>query len=71
MLLENYMRDMDKMKEVTRTIVESGDKYDKTLPHNVISLSNEGTDYFSSYSHFGIHHEMLNVSCYTSTNFLQ
>lgn len=62
MLIDNYMRDMAKMKEVTKTIVETGDKYDKKLPHNVVSLSNEGTDYFSSYSHFGIHHDMLNVS---------
>lgn len=65
MLLESYMRDVAKMKEVTRTIVESGDKYEQNLPHNVSSLSSEVTDYFSSYSHFGIHQEMLNVSnCY-------
>lgn len=62
MLLENYTRDMAKMKEVTRKIVESGSTYDKKLPQNVLSLNSEGSEYFSSYSHFGIHHEMLNVS---------
>lgn len=62
MLLENYMRDMTKMKEVTQTLVETGDTYDKKIPHNVNSLGGERIEYFSAYSHFGIHHDMLNVS---------
>lgn len=43
------------MREVTRTIVEKTDKL------NPIMVRPDG-DYFSSYSHFGIHHEMLNVN---------
>lgn len=53
-MLEKALQDINKMKEVTRTIVE---KTDKTTP---VYIKSDG-DYFSSYSHFGIHHEMLNV----------
>lgn len=62
MLLETAMKDMQKMREVTRTIVESGDTAMKKVPHNVTTLP-VGCDgeYFNSYSHFGIHHDMLNV----------
>lgn len=51
------------MKEVTRTILESGDTLPRSLsPTNVGSLSINGdSGYFNSYSHFAIHHEMLNV----------
>lgn len=54
------------MKEVTRTIVESGDTLSTSLsPTNVGSLSiNCDSSYFNSYSHFAIHHEMLNVGCF-------
>lgn len=64
MMLENYMKDMERMKEVTRSIVESGDALSKKLPHNVISATSDSSDYFNSYSHFGIHHDMLNVSIF-------
>ncbi|KAJ8927689.1 hypothetical protein NQ314_019820 [Rhamnusium bicolor] len=60
MLLENYLKDMEKMKEVTRTIVESGDIVVKKIPYNINSSGCDSSDYFNSYSHFGIHHDMLN-----------
>lgn len=62
MLLENYLKDMEKMKEVTRTIVDSGDSSTKKIQINLNSTGCDSSDYFHSYSHFGIHHEMLNVS---------
>ncbi|CAG9856269.1 unnamed protein product [Phyllotreta striolata] len=67
MLLENYLRDMEKMRKVTRTIVESGDSIDKKLTHNVVSSGCDSNDYFNSYSHFGIHHEMLNDTVRTDS----
>nr|XP_023021501.1 protein arginine N-methyltransferase 1 isoform X1 [Leptinotarsa decemlineata] len=60
MLLENYSKDMEKMKEVTRVIVESGDVMNRRIPHNVASAGCDSSDYFNSYSHFAIHHDMLN-----------
>ncbi|RZC40309.1 protein arginine N-methyltransferase 1 [Asbolus verrucosus] len=62
-LLENAIKDISKMKEVTRTLVEVGDVAVKnTLPSNVGHLPlGCDSDYFNSYSHFGIHHDMLNV----------
>lgn len=62
MLLENYLKDMEKMKEVTRTIVDSGDNATKKIQSNFNLTGCDSSDYFNSYSHFGIHHEMLNVS---------
>lgn len=53
---------MEKMREVTRTIVESGESTNRKMAHNVVSSGCESNDYFNSYSHFGIHHDMLNVS---------
>ncbi|XP_018561296.1 protein arginine N-methyltransferase 1 [Anoplophora glabripennis] len=60
MLLENYLKDMEKMKEVTRTIVDSGDNGTRKIQSNFNSTGCDSSDYFNSYSHFGIHHEMLN-----------
>jgi protein arginine N-methyltransferase 3 len=61
MLLENAIKDMSKMKEVTRTLMEVGDSAIKnsltTVGHLPIGCD---SDYFNSYSHFAIHHEMLN-----------
>lgn len=54
-MLEKALQDINKMREVTRTIVEKPDKVTS------VYIRPDG-DYFSSYSHFGIHHEMLNVS---------
>ncbi|CAG9763663.1 unnamed protein product [Ceutorhynchus assimilis] len=62
MLIESYQKDMEKMKQVTRSIIESGDA--KTNASSVMidtTAVRESSDYFNSYSHFGIHHEMLNV----------
>lgn len=63
MCLQNALKDISKMKEVTRTIVESGDSFSKNLsPTSVGALPiNCDSSYFNSYSHFAIHHEMLNV----------
>ncbi|XP_018324278.1 protein arginine N-methyltransferase 1 isoform X2 [Agrilus planipennis] len=60
MLLKNAMQDMAKMREVTKTIVEGGDCEKNFIPVDVASvpLSCDNT-YFSSYSHYGIHYEML------------
>lgn len=54
-LLQNAFRDIEKMKEVTRTIVEVVDNSTKPAFEN----NSSDSDYFNSYSHFGIHHEML------------
>lgn len=47
------------MKLVTKTIIEGSD--DNVPMPTTCSLKGD-SDYFHSYSHFGIHHEMLNVS---------
>ncbi|KAJ8942264.1 hypothetical protein NQ318_008008 [Aromia moschata] len=60
MLLENYVKDMEKMKEVTRNIVEAGDLGLKKVAHNINLAGCDSSDYFNSYAHFGIHHDMLN-----------
>ena len=62
MLIESYQKDIEKMKQVTRAIVDSGDSALSDCPVNVDSSMITSADYFSSYAHFGIHHEMLNVS---------
>lgn len=61
MLIESYQKDMEKMKEVTRTIVDSGDSVGKEVSHMINSSITDSVDYFNSYSHFSIHHDMLNV----------
>ncbi|KAK9872088.1 hypothetical protein WA026_016133 [Henosepilachna vigintioctopunctata] len=55
-LLEKAQKDITKMKEVTRTII---DVSDDVKIQTTCSLRGD-SDYFQSYSHFGIHHEMLN-----------
>lgn len=62
MLIESYQKDMEKMKQVTRTIVGAGDSQDKVAAVKIDATVGDSADYFNSYSHFGIHHEMLNVS---------
>ncbi|KAF5302348.1 hypothetical protein FQA39_LY10387 [Lamprigera yunnana] len=57
--LKNAMQDMAKMREVTKTIVESGDSKN-LVPTNVASVPvHYDNEYFNSYSHYGIHYEML------------
>lgn len=68
-LLQNALKDIGKMREVARTIVESGDstKNVGSMEVGSVPLSNDSS-YFNSYSHFAIHHEMLNVvfnNCYS------
>lgn len=48
------------MKQVTRTLVVEGVEV-QSLSNETVAITESG-DYFNSYSHFGIHHEMLNVS---------
>lgn len=48
------------MKQVTRTLVVEGVEV-QSLSTETVAITESG-DYFNSYSHFGIHHEMLNVS---------
>ncbi|EFA02398.1 protein arginine N-methyltransferase 1 [Tribolium castaneum] len=54
-LLELAVKDIEKMKKITRTFVESRD-----VPEKPFHVTGYDSDYFHSYSHFGIHHEMLN-----------
>ncbi|KAJ8971805.1 hypothetical protein NQ317_010780 [Molorchus minor] len=67
MLLENYSKDMEKMKQVTRALVESGDQGTKNVGNMFHLASCGSSDYFNSYSHFGIHHEMLNDTIRTNS----
>lgn len=62
LLLQNALRDIEKMKHVTRIIVETGDSsMQKSVPRNISSLPLScDNDYFNSYAHFSIHHSMLN-----------
>lgn len=60
MLIDSYQKDIDKMKQVTRTLVVEGVEV-QSLSTETVAITESG-DYFNSYSHFGIHHEMLNVS---------
>jgi hypothetical protein len=56
------MQDMAKMREVTRSIVDAGDSNKSCVPTCVASLPlSYDSEYFNSYSHYGIHYEMLNV----------
>ncbi|KAF2885240.1 hypothetical protein ILUMI_20932 [Ignelater luminosus] len=65
-LLKNAMQDMAKMREVTKTIVESGDSSKNLVPTDVASLPiTYDSEYFNSYSHYGIHQEMLSDSVRT------
>ncbi|KAL3265706.1 hypothetical protein HHI36_009909 [Cryptolaemus montrouzieri] len=57
LLLKNTQKDIEQMKEVTRTIIEGSDN---ELPIPTTCSLRADSDYFQSYSHFGIHHEMLN-----------
>ncbi|XP_017779252.1 PREDICTED: protein arginine N-methyltransferase 1 [Nicrophorus vespilloides] len=66
-MLQNAKDDIDTMKTVTRNIVEAGDS-EIVLPSSVgdvpVSLDSE---YFNSYSHYGIHHEMLSDTVRTES----
>ncbi|XP_063913181.1 protein arginine N-methyltransferase 1 isoform X2 [Zophobas morio] len=68
-LLENAIKDIGKMKEVTRTIVEGGDAAIKNSLPSIVGHLPLGcdSDYFNSYSHFAIHHDMLNDTVRTES----
>ncbi|KAL1506743.1 hypothetical protein ABEB36_006048 [Hypothenemus hampei] len=59
-LIENYQKDMEKMKQITRMLVASGDTAETSNSLIVDSSVGNSEDYFESYAHLGIHHEMLN-----------
>lgn len=61
MLLRNAMQDIGRMREVTKSIVDSGDVTNAEVTVGTRPLNCDNS-YFGSYSHYGIHHEMLNVS---------
>lgn len=56
------------MRQVAKLIVGSEDSSVPDKQVLVDSTVTDGADYFSSYSHYGIHHEMLNVSTSTIGN---
>ncbi|XP_044748129.1 protein arginine N-methyltransferase 1 [Coccinella septempunctata] len=64
LLLDNANRDIAQMKQVTKTILEGSDN-DVPMP-TTCNLRGD-SDYFQSYSHFGIHHEMLNDQVRTTS----
>lgn len=71
MLFDNAMKDISKMKEVTRKFIDAYEGGTKTLPTNVGHLPlGCDIDYFNTYSHFGIHYEMLTVSFFYIFYFL-
>lgn len=62
-LLKTAMQDMAKMREVTKSIIEHQDCGETLIPKDVASLPlSYDSEYFNSYSHYGIHLEMLSVS---------
>ncbi|XP_017057629.1 protein arginine N-methyltransferase 1 [Drosophila ficusphila] len=69
-LLQQANEDMERMrndyKELLQKVHGDGEPKDagNSVPRNNTSLDNE---YFKSYSHFGIHHEMLSDKVRTST----
>ncbi|KAB0799400.1 hypothetical protein PPYR_07280 [Photinus pyralis] len=66
-LLKSAMQDMAKMREVTKTIVESGDSK-VSLPTSVASVPvGYDNEYFNTYAHYGIHHEMLSDTVRTTS----
>lgn len=53
---------MEKMKRITKNLIDNSKAGD--APENCVASIRLENDqgYFSTYSHFGIHHEMLSVS---------
>jgi len=57
-------KDLETMKNVTQNLVGNiSDDHDLTKVVGKLRIT-EDHGYFSSYSHFGIHHTMLRVSNY-------
>lgn len=59
-MLEQAMKDMEKMRRITRSLVENSSTSDSEKCVASVKLEND-QGYFNTYSHFGIHHEMLSV----------
>lgn len=69
-LIQNMLEDMERMRRVTQNLVKIGSDQDEIIPKekcvkNKTLSSDEG--YFSTYAHFGIHHEMLSDIVRTSS----
>lgn len=64
LMLQQANEDMKKMREGMKRILEKeSDIKEKPTVHCVSNSSLRADEgYFSSYAHFGIHHEMLSVS---------
>ncbi|XP_044735435.1 protein arginine N-methyltransferase 1, partial [Chrysoperla carnea] len=60
-IINRAMEDIKKMQEVTRNLVEN------TQLNNEYSKNIENESYFTSYAHFGIHHQMLTDKVRTET----
>lgn len=59
-LLQRASVDIERMKQVSKSIIDASDSTDiDTSKMRALPLGIAHTDYFNSYSHFGIHHEML------------
>ncbi|GBP81978.1 Protein arginine N-methyltransferase 3 [Eumeta japonica] len=60
-LLQMAKEDMDTMKKSVKTLVEGGNKDTDNIVVNCVSkvALEDDEGYFNSYSHFGIHYEML------------
>lgn len=59
-LLQRASMDMERMKQVSKSIIDASDSAEvDTSKIRTLPLGGAHTDYFNSYSHFGIHHEML------------
>lgn len=73
--LKAVLEDMTKMKSIAQVLMTSGASEAATssmssLPSNVTELkstSSRDEDYFGSYAHYGIHHEMLSDSVRTES----
>lgn len=63
--LQRALDDMEKMKKLTRTLIDNSESggVSEQCVGNVRLEDDQG--YFSTYSHFGIHHEMLSDSVRT------
>lgn len=63
--LKRVLSDMEKMKKITKNLIDNTKSGDTITPNCVSSIGLENDQgYFNSYSHFGIHHEMLSVNIF-------
>lgn len=65
--LKRALDDMEKMKKITKNLIDNTKSGD--APQNCVASIRLENDqgYFSTYSHFGIHHEMLSDTVRTES----